>query len=288
MKVNNIGKDFEGVDLSKEYLAKKLHKIAQSLRADALEMIYKAKNGHPGGSLSAADIIAALYFHFLHIDPEKPLWEDRDRFILSKGHACPILYAALAEKGYFDKSHLLTLRKINGILQGHPDMKKTPGVDMTTGSLGVGLSAGVGMAIAAKLKQKAYKIYVIIGCGEQNEGIIWEAAMSAFKFKLDNLIVISDFNKLQLDGYNNDVMPLEPIEDKWQSFNWHTQRIDGHDMYQIINAIGNAGNEKGVPSIIIADTIKGKGVSFMEDKREWHGKCPNKEEFELAIRELRG
>lgn len=265
---------------------KELKKIANQLRIDVIDMIYAAGSGHPGGSLSAADIIAVLYFHFLNIDPANPDWPDRDRFILSKGHACPIWYAALAEKGYFDKKHLSTLRKINSILQGHPDMLKTPGIDMTTGSLGNGLSAGVGMALSAKYRGKGYFTYVMVGCAEHNEGILWEAAMSGYKFKLDNLIAIVDYNKLQLDGYNDEVMPIEPLEDKWQAFNWHTQRINGHDIEQIISAIEKAKSKKGIPSVIIADTIKGKGISYMEDKCGWHGKAPDKNEYECAIKEL--
>src|SRR4030042_3400127 len=218
-------------------LIKKLEVTANELRIDVIDMIYKSKSGHPGGSLSAADIVSVLYFYFMKINPKNPKWEDRDRFIMSKGHACPIWYAALAKKGYFDTSHLDTLRKINSILQGHPDMRKTPGIDMTTGSLGNGLGAGVGMALAAKLKGKSYYTYILIGCGEHNEGVLWESALSAAKFKLDNLVAIIDYNKLQLDGYNSDVMPIEPLADKWTSFGWNVLRIDGHNINQIIGAI---------------------------------------------------
>jgi len=263
-----------------------LKNIAKQLRIDALTMIHTAKSGHPGGSLSAADIIAVLYFHFLNIDPKNPRWENRDRFIMSKGHACPIWYAALAEKGYFDKSHLSTLRKIDSILQGHPDMNKTPGIDMTTGSLGNGLGAAVGMALAARVLNKKYFTYVLIGCGELNEGVIWESAMSAAKFKLDNLIVLLDYNKLQLDGTNDEVMPTEPVVDKWASFNWHTQRINGHDIAQIIDSINTAKKVKDKPSIIIADTIKGKGVSFMENVCDWHGKAPGDAQYADAIAQI--
>ncbi len=264
-----------------------LSKVASQLRIDALTMIYKASSGHPGGSLSAADIIATLYFHFLNIDSSNPQWQDRDRFIMSKGHACPIWYAALAKKGYFDSSHLNTLRKINSILQGHPDMNKTPGIDMTTGSLGNGLGAGVGMALAAKLKRQSYRTYVLIGCGEHNEGVLWEAALSAAKFRLDNLIAIIDYNKLQLDGYNDDVMPIEPLDLKWASFGWNVLKTDGHDIAQIIDAVNTARAAKGLPTVIIADTIKGKGVSFMEDKCGWHGKAPSSQEYEQAMEELK-
>lgn len=276
MKVNN----------NRKKLVEKLEKIANDLRVDVIEMIYKAGSGHPGGSLSSADIVTTLYFYFLNIDPSNPGWEDRDRFIMSKGHACPIWYAALAEKGFFDKKHLSTLRKIGSILQGHPDMNKTPGIDMTTGSLGNGLSAGIGMALSAKLKGKFYCTYVLIGCSEHNEGILWEAAMAGAKFKLDNLITIVDYNKLQLDGFNDEVMPIEPVEDKWRSFGWHLQRINGHDIYQIIDAIEKAKDKEGSPSVIIADTIKGKGISYMEDECDWHGKVPNNEEYKKAVKEL--
>ncbi len=265
---------------------KELKKIANQLRIDVIDMIYTAGSGHPGGSLSATDIITALYFHILKIDPSDPKWPDRDRFIMSKGHACPIWYAALSKRGYFNKKHLSTLRKINSILQGHPDMLKTPGIDMTTGSLGNGLSAGAGMALSAKYRGKDYFTYVMVGCAEHNEGVLWEAAMSGYKFKLDNLIAIVDYNKLQLDGYNDEVMPIEPLEDKWKAFNWHVQRINGHDMAQIINAIEKAKSKKGVPSVIIADTVKGKGISYMEDKCGWHGRVPDKNEYECAIKEL--
>lgn len=263
-----------------------LKKIAANLRHDVIDMIHKAESGHPGGALSAADIVTALYFYIMNIDPSKPQWPERDRFIMSKGHACPIWYVALAARGYFDKSNLDTLRKINSKLQGHPDMLKTPGIDMTTGSLGNGLSAGVGMALSAKYRKKGYYTYVLIGCSEHDEGILWEAAMSAYKFKLDNLIAIVDYNKLQLDGYNYQVMPIEPLEQKWQAFNWNTIRIDGHDMSQIINAINSAKKKKSVPTIIIADTIKGKGVSFMENKCDWHGKAPDINECKIAFDEL--
>lgn len=272
--------------MADENKIRELKKIAAELRIDVIDMIHTAGSGHPGGSLSAADIVTVLYFHSLNIDPTDPNWPDRDRFIMSKGHACPIWYAALAKKGYFDKKHLSTLRKINSILQGHPDMLKTPGIDMTTGSLGNGLSAGVGMALSAKYRSKSYFTYVMVGCAEHNEGVLWEAAMSGYKFKLDSLIAIVDYNKLQLDGYNDEIMPIEPLEDKWKAFNWHVQRTGGHDMAQIIDAIEKARAKKGVPSVIIADTIKGKGISYMEDKCGWHGRAPDKNEYECAIKEL--
>lgn len=270
----------------KKETIKKLEKTANELRIDVIDMIYKAQSGHPGGALSAADIITVLYFYFMKVDPQRPSWPDRDRFIMSKGHACPIWYAALAKKGFFNREELWKLRRIDGILQGHPDMLKTPGIDMTTGSLGNGLGAGVGMALSAKYLKKDYYTYVLIGCAEHNEGVLWEAALSAAKFKLDNLIAIVDYNKLQLDGYNEEVLPIEPLVDKWVSFGWYVQRIDGHDMGQIIDAVRNARSKKVLPSVIIADTIKGKGVSYMEDKCGWHGKAPNKDEYEKAMAEL--
>ena len=265
---------------------KKLEKTANELRIDVIDMIYKAQSGHPGGALSAADIITVLYFYFMKVDSQNPSWPDRDRFIMSKGHACPIWYAALSKKGFFKRDELWKLRRIEGILQGHPDMLKTPGIDMTTGSLGNGLGAGVGMALSAKYLKKDYYSYVVIGCSEHNEGVLWEAALSATKFKLDNLIAIVDYNKLQLDGYNDQILPIEPLVDKWVSFGWYVQRIDGHEIGQIIDAVRNARSKKVLPSVIIADTIKGKGVSYMEDKCGWHGKAPNKDEYEKAMAEL--
>ncbi len=267
---------------------KNLEKIANELRIDIIDMIYKAQSGHPGGSLSAADIVTVLYFYFMKVNSRNPSWPDRDRFIMSKGHACPIWYSALAKKGFFERSELWKLRKIDGILQGHPDMLKTPGLDMTTGSLGNGLGAGVGMALSAKYLKKDYYTYVLIGCSEHNEGVLWEAALSAAKFKLDNLVVIVDYNKLQLDGYNDEVLPIEPIIDKWVAFGWYVQKIDGHNIGEIIEAVNNARSKKVLPSVIIADTIKGKGISYMEDKCEWHGKAPDKDEYEKAMAELKG
>ena len=265
----------------------KLEKIANELRIDIIEMIFKAQSGHPGGSLSATEIVTVLYFHFMKTDPHNPSWPDRDRFIMSKGHACPIWYAALSRKGFFERDELWKLRRIDGILQGHPDMLKTPGIDMTTGSLGNGLGAGVGMALSAKYLKRDYYTYVLIGCAEHNEGVLWEAALSAAKFKLDNLIAIVDYNKLQLDGYNDEILPIEPIVDKWVSFGWYVQKIDGHDMGEIIEAVKNARSKKVLPSVIIADTIKGKGISYMEDKCGWHGKAPNEDEYKKAMAELK-
>ena len=269
-----------------EELVKELEGKAKRLRSEIIKMIYTAQSGHPGGSLSAADIITVLYFHQMRINPENPLWEDRDRFVLSKGHAAPALYAALAELGYFPKENLSSLRQIGSILQGHPDMRKTPGIDMSTGSLGNGLSIGIGMALSARLSKKDYDVYVLIGDGECDEGGIWEAAMAAAKYRLDNLIAICDFNRVQLDGPIDTIMPLEPLSKKWESFNWNVIEIDGHSVLEILDALDEARRAKNPPSIIITHTVKGKGVSYMENRYEWHGKAPSPEEYEIALREL--
>ena len=261
---------------------------AADIRCDIIEMIATANAGHPGGSLSAADIVTALYFRVMRIDPSRKDWPDRDRFILSKGHACPVWYAALAERGYFDKAHLGTLRRIDSILQGHPDMHKTPGIDMTTGSLGQGLGAGLGMALSASLRGRDYHTWVIIGDGEVKEGSIWEAAMAGAKWKLDNLTAILDRNRLQNDGPVDEAMPIDPIADKWRAFGWNVVEIDGHAMDQVVNALEAAKATRGLPTIIIAHTIKGKGVSFMENVAEWHGKAPCAEEAYSAVCEIRG
>jgi transketolase len=264
-----------------------LEKMAVIIRCDIIDMICTAAAGHPGGSLSAADIVTALYFRVMRIDPENPDWPDRDRFILSKGHACPVWYAALAERGYFDKSHLKTLRQMGSILQGHPDMLKTPGIDMTAGSLGHGLPAGLGMALAGKLHQKDYHVFVIIGDGESQEGSIWEASMAAPNFKLDNLTAILDYNHLQNDYSLEDIMPIHPAVDKWRAFGWHVIEIDGHDMAQVVQALEEAKSHTGAPTMIVANTVKGKGVSYMENVCEWHGKAPCQEEADRALEELR-
>ncbi|HHP7234890.1 MAG TPA: transketolase [Desulfobacterales bacterium] len=264
-----------------------LKQMAATIRCDIIDMICTARAGHPGGSLSATDVVTALYFRVMRIDPADPGWPDRDRFILSKGHACPVWYAALAERGYFDKSHLATLRQLNSILQGHPDMHKTPGVDMTAGSLGHGLSVGVGMALSGKLRKKDYHVWIVIGDGESQEGSIWEAAMAGAKWQLDNLTAVLDRNHLQNDYCVDDLMPIEPLADKWRAFGWNTVEIDGHDMDQIVPALEAARSRKGAPTILIAHTIKGKGVSFMENVAEWHGKAPCKEEAEKALEEIR-
>ena len=265
-----------------------LERMAIQMRRDIITMIYEANAGHPGGSLSAADIVTALYFRVMRIDPPNPAWPDRDRFILSKGHACPVWYAALANRGYFDRSRLMTLRKLNSILQDHADMNKTPGVDMTAGSLGQGLSAGLGMALAGKLLKKDYHVWVMMGDGELQEGSIWEAAMAGAKWQLDNLTAIVDKNGLQNDSFVADVMQVEPVADKWRAFGWRVIEIDGNDMAQIVAALETARTAKGQPIVVIACTVKGKGVSFMENAPEWHGKAPNAEQTRQALQEIEG
>ncbi len=259
---------------------------AKSIRKNIINMLTEAKSGHPGGSLSGVEILTYLYFKEMNIDPKVPNKSDRDRLVLSKGHAAPLLYGTLAEKGYFPKEEMMKLRKINSMLQGHPDMKDTPGVDMSTGSLGQGLSAANGMALAGKLDKKDYRVFVLIGDGELQEGQIWEAAMTAAHYGLDNITAFIDNNGLQIDGFNKDVMNVEPIKEKWQAFGWHTINIDGHDFKQIESAVKEAKNIKGKPTAIIAKTIKGKGVSFMENIADWHGVAPNKEQSEQALKEL--
>lgn len=270
-----------------EERASLLKEKAKEVRIKIIEMIYQAQSGHPGGSLSIADIMTVLYFDLLRVDPHNPRWRDRDRVVLSKGHACPALYACLAMRDFFPIGELRTLRKIESILQGHPDMKKTPGVDMTTGSLGHGLSIGVGMALEARLMKKDYHVYVILGDGELNEGQVWEAAESGHKYSLDNLVAIIDRNRLQLDGYTEDIMPMEPIDQKFEAFNWHVMKMNGHDVKDILTTLENARIASKRPICIIADTIKGKGVSYMENQQFWHGKVPDKEQYEKAIMEIR-
>ena len=264
-----------------------LKSMAATIRCDIIDMICTANAGHPGGSLSAADIVTALYFRLMRIDPQSPRWPDRDRFILSKGHACPVWYAALAERGYFEKSHLGTLRRMGSILQGHPDMNKTPGIDMTAGSLGHGLSVGLGMALSGKLQKKDYQVWIIIGDGESQEGSIWEAAMAGSKWKLNNLTAILDHNNLQNDYSVDEVMPIEPITGKWRAFGWRVVVIDGHNMEEIVQALEGAKAYLDGPTMIIAETIKGKGVSFMENVCEWHGKAPCRAEADQALEEIR-
>ncbi len=264
---------------------RELKLISNEIRIWAIKMIYNAQSGHPGGSLSAADILSALYFHVLRIDPKNPAWEDRDRFVLSKGHASAAYYAALALRGYFPVDELMTFRKIGSRLQGHPTIH-IPGVDMTTGSLGQGFSAAIGMALSGKIYGKDYRVYALIGDGEINEGISWEAALSAPHHKLDNLTVILDRNRYQLDGYTEEILSLENVEEKFRAFNWEVFTVDGHNIREILLTLEKAREIKGKPSIIVARTVKGKGVSFMENTSKYHGKAPNKEEFEKAIKEL--
>lgn len=265
-----------------------LRLMSNQIKLDVMKMVHEAKDGHPGPAFSIADIITTLYFKEMKIDPQNPQWEERDRFILSKGHACPALYAALAHKGYFSTEELHGLRQMGRMLQGHPDMNKTPGIDMTSGSLGNGLSMGVGVAVAAKYRKKSYYTYVAMGDGELQEGLVWEAAMCASKYQLDHLIAFIDHNGWQSGGSIEEVSGLEPVLSKWQAFNWHCQVIDGHDFGQITQAIENAKNNKGKPSMIIAETIKGKGLSFMENDNSWHKRVPTDEQMAEAINVLGG
>ncbi|MGL4991945.1 MAG: transketolase [Sarcina sp.] len=265
-----------------------LKNIATVIRKDIVTMLTESASGHPGGSLSAADIVTTLYFHEMNIDPKNPRDPNRDRFVLSKGHAAPVLYSALARKGYFDPKELLTLRKFGSNLQGHPNMNDVPGVDMSTGSLGQGVSTAVGMALAGKLDNKEYRVYSVLGDGELEEGQVWEAAMSAAHYKLDNLTIFIDFNGLQIDGDITKVMSPLPIDKKFEAFNWNVIVIDGHNFDEIINAIETAKKTKGQPTCVVCKTVKGKGVSFMENQAGWHGAAPTKEQCEQAINELGG
>ena len=256
------------------------------MRRDILWMLAEAGSGHPGGSLSCIDILTALYFHLMNHDPKNPKWPDRDRLILSKGHAAPALYAALANSGYFPKELLGTLRKLESPLQGHPDMRRLPGLEASTGSLGQGLSIGIGCALACRLDQKNYYTYVVVSDGETNEGQTWEAASAAAHHRVDHLIAILDYNKFQLDDSVHKICDMEPMVGKWQNFNWHVQEIDGHNFRQIAAAIREAQEVKGRPCIIVAHTIKGKGISFMENNNHFHGVAPTKEEAQKALQEL--
>lgn len=267
--------------------SQRLAEIAWRLRMSIVEMIAKAGSGHPGGSLSAIDIITCLYFAKMRHDPKRPDWPERDRFVLSKGHAVPALYAVLAEAGYFPVQELSTLRKLNSRLQGHPVSTALPGIESCTGSLGQGLSVAQGMALASKLDGGTFHVWAMIGDGESQEGQIWEAAMSAPKFNLDTLTVILDYNRGQIDGHVKDVMNIEPVLEKWRVFNWNVLEIDGHDFGQILTALDQAKATKGKPTAIVAHTVKGKGVSFMEDQISWHGSAPNAEQTEKALAELR-
>jgi transketolase len=260
---------------------------ARQLRRDVITMVYRRKSGHIGGSLSIAEMMAVLYYHEMRIDPSNPRWAERDRFVLSKGHNAPILYAALADKGFFDKGLLYTsFRTTGGLLQGHPDMKATPGVDMSTGSLGIGLSAACGMALGAKMGNHSFKVYVVIGDGEMNEGQIWEAAVMAAHFKLDNLVVLADLNGMQNDGYTKDIMAMDPVADKWSAFGWNTAEIDGHNVQEMVETLDRANDTTGKPTVILCHTVKGKGVSFMENSVSFHGSSPNAVQYKQAMKEL--
>ena len=265
-----------------------LNRNANQIRKGIIEAVYRGKSGHPGGSLSIADILAVLYFKEMRIDPKNPRWEERDRLVLSKGHCSPALYATLALRGFFDQSELESFRNINSNLQGHPDMNKIPGVDMTTGSLGQGLSVANGMAMSGKLDKKDYRVYAILGDGEIEEGQIWEAAMSSAKYKLDNLCVFVDHNHLQIDGTIEEVKNSYPLDEKFKSFGFETITINGNNIEEIVRALEKARTIKEKPTAIIAETIKGKGVSFMENQVGWHGKAPNEEQYKIAIEELGG
>lgn len=266
---------------------KKLQKIAAKIRLGALEGVHAAASGHPGGSLSIAEIMAYLYFKEMNIRPEDPRWADRDRLVLSKGHTAPALYATLAEKGFFPRSELSKLRQADSFLQGHPDMKIIPGVDMSTGSLGLGISAACGMALAGKLEKKDYRVYTIVGDGESEEGQVWEAAMFAAHYKLDNLCVILDWNGLQIDGPVTEVMNPTPHDKKFEAFGFHVISVDAHDLEALEKAFDEAKTVKGKPTAIIARSVKGKGVSYMENKVNWHGAAPNDELYEQAVAELK-
>lgn len=265
-----------------------LMSIAKTVRGDIVSMLTESRSGHPGGSLSAADILTTLFFKEMNISPENPKDENRDRFVLSKGHAAPVLYSVLARRGYFPVEELNTLRKFGSRLQGHPSMKCLPGIDMSTGSLGQGISVAVGMALAGKLDKKSYRVFSLLGDGELEEGQVWEAVMSAAHYKLDNLTAFVDFNGLQIDGDITKVMNPSPIDKKFEAFGWNVLVIDGHNMEEIINAIEEARNYKGKPTVIVCKTIKGKGVSFMENEASWHGTAPSKEQCEQALAEIGG
>ncbi len=271
---------------TRAFSLKEMEGVAKKLRRHIVSMTGKAGSGHPGGSLSAVEIVTALYFGLLRHNPKDPYWPDRDRFILSKGHAAPVLYAALAECGYFPVEELSTLRQINSRLQGHTDRTLTPGVELSAGSLGQGLSFALGVALAGRLNLQEYRVYVLLGDGECDEGQIWEAAMAAAHFKVDNLVAIVDNNGLQIDGWNRDVMNLAPFAQKWQAFGWQVIEVDGNNCAELISAFNQAKLVKGQPTVVIAHTIKGKGVSFMENKPDFHGTAPTPAEVEIALKEL--
>lgn len=265
---------------------KELEIKAYNIRKNAVTAVYSASSGHPGGSLSSADLMAVLYFDEMNVDPKNPKMEDRDRFVLSKGHCSPALYGTLAEAGFFDKEELKTFRHIDSRLQGHPDMKHIPGVDMSTGSLGLGISAACGMALSAKAYKTDYRVYALLGDGEIEEGQVWEAAMYASHYKLDNLCIFVDLNGLQIDGSTAEVMNSSPLDKKFEAFGWNTLTIDGHNYDEIKKALRDARGTKGKPTAVIMKTVKGKGVSYMENSVKWHGVAPNEEEYEKAISEL--
>lgn len=263
-----------------------LQAICKSVRRSILEMIFHAKSGHPGGSLSAVETLVTLYFDVLRHRPEEPHWAERDRFILSKGHACPVLYSVMAECGYTPKDQLNTFRRLGSIYQGHPDVRFIPALEASTGSLGLGLSLGLGMGLAARLNGSPSRTFVVLGDGEIQEGQIWEAAMFGAFHKVDNVVCIVDFNKIQLDGWVKDIMPLEPLADKWKSFGWHVIALDGHDVAELQKGFAEAEATKGIPTVILANTVKGKGVSFMENNPKWHGVAPSADELKKALEEL--
>lgn len=263
-----------------------MKRTANEIRKDIIRMTSAAGSGHPGGSLSSVEILVSLYFNVMRHDPKNPAWGERDRFILSKGHVCPVLYSTLARSGYFPVDELATLRKLGSRLQGHPHRLKLDCLETSSGSLGQGLSISVGMAIGLRMDKKDAKVYCLMGDGELQEGQVWEAAMSGAHYKLDNLCGIVDVNRLQIDGWTKDVMSVEPLAKKWEAFGWHVIEVDGHNIEELIKAFGEAKRIKGKPTVILANTVKGKGVSFMENKAEWHGKAPKKEEAERALKEL--
>ena len=265
---------------------KELEKLSTSIRLGIIEAVYNAQSGHPGGSLSIADIMTYLYFEEMNVDPKAPKAEDRDRFVLSKGHTSPALYATLAERGFFPKEDLKTFRKIDSYLQGHPDMKGIPGVDMSSGSLGLGISAACGMALSAKYNKNDYRVYTVLGDGESEEGQVWEAAMFAAHYKLDNLCAVVDFNGLQIDGPVAEVIGPAPFDKKFEAFGWNVITIDAQNFDEIEGAFAKAKECKGKPTVIIANSVKGKGVSYMENKCEWHGSAPKTEQYEIAVKEL--
>lgn len=264
----------------------RIRDTARQIRRDIVEMTHYAGSGHPGGSLSSAEIMAVLYCHVMRHDPQRPQWEERDRFYLSKGHACPVLYAALGEAGYFDKAAFRLLRKLGSILQGHPHRLKTPGVEASSGSLGQGLSLAAGTALGLRLDKRRARVFCLLGDGELQEGQVWEAAMAAGHFRLDNLCAVVDYNNLQIDGAVEKVMGLAPLADKWRAFRWNALEVDGHSVDALVSAFDRAANTRGKPTVLLAKTVKGKGVSFMEGRAEWHGRAPSREEYHKAMEEL--